>query len=192
MVPPSLAFAGVVLNNRTLVEAAHEQCLLYREGMRNESAGLWAHILLGEGIEDTNRWLTGNAWAAYGMMRVLATIVRSPWAGDMQQEVRDLQGWVTEILGTSQNHMVRRVCCRSYIPLQSTRSQVVLSKDETDRSRPTMIYCETTLTTSLRSRMRPVQHSWPLLPCTSHLPACSSVTSAVRHADHVAVGECRP
>lgn len=109
MVPPSLAYAGVVLNNQTLVSIAHEQCLLYREGMRNASAGLWAHILLGEGIEDTNRWLTGNAWAAYGMMRVMATIMRSPWANDMQSEVNDLQGWVREIVGTSQNHLVGSV-----------------------------------------------------------------------------------
>lgn len=106
MVPPSLAFAGVLLNNQSLVSIAHEQCLLYREAMRNESAGLWAHILLGTGIQDTNRWLTGNAWAAFGMMRVLATIQRSPWAGDMGSEISDLQGWVREIVSTSQNYLV--------------------------------------------------------------------------------------
>jgi rhamnogalacturonyl hydrolase YesR len=106
MVPPSLAFAGVLLNNQTLVNIAHEQCQLYRQAMRNESAGLWAHILLGTGIEDRNRWLTGNAWAAYGMMRVLATIQRSPWAGEMGGEISDLQNWVTEIMSTSQNHLV--------------------------------------------------------------------------------------
>jgi len=106
MVPPSLAFAGVLLNNQTLVNIAHEQCQLYRTAMRNESAGLWAHILLGEGIQDTNRWLTGNAWAAYGMMRVLATIQRSPWAGEMASEISDLQNWVVEIMSTSQEHLV--------------------------------------------------------------------------------------
>lgn len=109
MVPPSLAFAGVVLNNQTLVSDAYQQCMLYREAMRNESAGLWAHILMGEGIQDTNRWLTGNAWAAYGMLRVLATIVRSPWANDMQSQVSDLDGWIREILGTSQSHLVRHI-----------------------------------------------------------------------------------
>jgi len=106
MVPPSLAFAGVLLNNQTLVNIAHEQCQLYRQAMRNESAGLWAHILLGTGIEDRNRWLTGNAWAAYGMMRVLATIQRSPWAGEMGSQISDLQNWVGEIMSTSQNHLV--------------------------------------------------------------------------------------
>jgi hypothetical protein len=76
MVPPSLAFAGVLLNNQTLVNIAHEQCQLYRQAMRNESAGLWAHILLGTGIED------------------------------MGGEISDLQNWVTEIMSTSQNHLV--------------------------------------------------------------------------------------
>jgi rhamnogalacturonyl hydrolase YesR len=107
MVPPSLAFAGVLYNNQTLLSIAHEQCMLYREALRNQEAGLWAHILLGTGIQDSNRWLTGNAWAAYGMMRVLATIQRSPWAGQMGSEISDLQNWVTEIVSTSQNHMVR-------------------------------------------------------------------------------------
>lgn len=106
MVPPSLAFAGVLLNNQTLVSIAHEQCQLYRSAMRNETAGLWAHIILGEGIQDMNRWLTGNAWAAYGMMRVLATIQKSPWAGEMGSEISDLQSWVTEIVSKSQEYLV--------------------------------------------------------------------------------------
>lgn len=110
MVPPSLAFAGVLLNNQTLVSIAHEQCQLYRSAMRNETAGLWAHILLGEGIQDTNRWLTGNAWAAYGMMRVLATIQKSPWAGEMGSEISDLQSWVTEIVSKSQEYLVGLDC----------------------------------------------------------------------------------
>lgn len=115
MVPPSLAFAGVVLNNQTLVSIAHEQCRLYREGMRDQSSGLWAHILLGEGVSDPNRWLTGNAWAAYGMMRVMATIMRSPWANDMQSQVSDLQNWVREIVGTCQSHMVSLISLYSLV-----------------------------------------------------------------------------
>jgi hypothetical protein len=74
--------------------------------MRNESAGLWAHILLGTGIEDRNRWLTGNSWAAYGMMRVLSTIQWSPWAGEMGAEIEDLKNWVTEIVSTSEKYLV--------------------------------------------------------------------------------------
>ena len=92
MAPPFLAYYGVATNNASLLEEAVNQCLLYREILRaNTSAsparpptthpllasGLWTHIL-GPFNNDPGIWSTGNAWAAAGMMRVLATLVKAP------------------------------------------------------------------------------------------------------------------
>lgn len=41
--------------------------------------------------------LLGNAWAASGMLRVLATIQHSPWASSMQSETKDLTSWIGEV-----------------------------------------------------------------------------------------------
>lgn len=104
MVPPSLAFAAVMLNNQTLLSEAVTQCQLYRQGLR-QTTGLWAHILQGNGTQDTGLWATGNGWAAYGMLRVLATVKWSPWAGSMGTEMSNLQSWVEEILSNSRAYV---------------------------------------------------------------------------------------
>jgi len=92
MAPPFLAYYGVATNNASLLEEAVNQCLLYREILQaNTTAstasppithpllafGLWTHIL-GPVNNDPGIWSTGNAWAAAGMMRVLATLVKAP------------------------------------------------------------------------------------------------------------------
>jgi hypothetical protein len=41
------------------------------------ASGLWTHIR-GPVINDPGIWSTGNAWAAAGMMRILATLVKFP------------------------------------------------------------------------------------------------------------------
>jgi hypothetical protein len=92
MAPPFLAYYGVATNNASFLAEAVNQCLLYREILHaNTSAspaspptthpiaasGLWTHIL-GPVSDDPGIWSTGNAWAAAGMMRVLATLVKAP------------------------------------------------------------------------------------------------------------------
>ena len=92
MAPPFLAYYGVATNNASFLEEAVNQCLLYREILlANTSAfpayppithplvasGLWTHIL-GPVHDDPGIWSTGNAWAAAGMMRILATLVKAP------------------------------------------------------------------------------------------------------------------
>jgi len=58
---------------------------------------LWRHIVLGNRTDPTH-WATGNAWAAAGALRVLATIQRSHASKSMRSHQRDLMKWVGETL----------------------------------------------------------------------------------------------
>ncbi|KDQ58245.1 hypothetical protein JAAARDRAFT_155953 [Jaapia argillacea MUCL 33604] len=105
MVPPFLAYYGVTSGNRTVVEEAYNQVKLYRNYLRDASAGgLWKHVVLGSG-QDLGHWSTGNGWAAAGMLRVLATIQRSSFANGMKNEQIDLANWVREIHGAMYSHL---------------------------------------------------------------------------------------
>jgi rhamnogalacturonyl hydrolase YesR len=95
MVPPFLAYYGVMTNNNTLVEEAYNQIRLYRDVLLDDT-GMWQHIRMG-GFEDMGHWSTGNGWAAMGMLRVLATIRGSQWADSMKGQARDLENWIKEI-----------------------------------------------------------------------------------------------
>ncbi|KDR72687.1 hypothetical protein GALMADRAFT_252889 [Galerina marginata CBS 339.88] len=92
MAPPFLAYYGVASNNATILQIAVEQCLLYRQALQANTtsitatppnthpasaSGLWTHIL-GPVNMDPGIWSTGNAWAAAGAMRVLATVAKAP------------------------------------------------------------------------------------------------------------------
>lgn len=89
MVPPTLAYWAVQTNNSTLLDIAIQQCNLYHNVLSvpaNEggdynpwnAAGLWHHIIgPPDGNNDNGIWSTGNAWAAAGMSRVLATAKNS-------------------------------------------------------------------------------------------------------------------
>ncbi|CAL1701771.1 unnamed protein product [Somion occarium] len=99
MVPPFLAYYGVLTDNQTLVREAYNQIKLYRDYLRDDGAnGLWKHVLLGSSGNDEGHWSTGNAWAAAGMLRVLGTIQHSPFPKSFKNEQKDLQKWVTEIM----------------------------------------------------------------------------------------------
>ncbi|KAF9255369.1 glycoside hydrolase family 105 protein [Marasmius fiardii PR-910] len=107
MVPPFLAFYGVMTGNKTLVSDAYGQIKLYRDNLRDTNANnLWKHIVIpsGGGTADNGHWSTGNAWAAAGMTRVLATIHNSDFAGDFEDEQGDLENWISEIHGGMYSH----------------------------------------------------------------------------------------
>jgi hypothetical protein len=106
MVPPFLAYFGAVTNNQTLVQAAFDQIAAYRKGLQDGETKLWRHMSEGPEAEDPNLWATGNAWAAAGIMRVLATIKRSQFAGSMGDQMTQLQVWAAEILSASKTYMV--------------------------------------------------------------------------------------
>ncbi|KAH9850434.1 Six-hairpin glycosidase-like protein [Lenzites betulinus] len=97
MVPPFLAYYGVLTQNQTLVQQAYDQCRLYRQYLvDDEAGGMWKHITLGSNT-DSGHWSTGNGWAAAGMLRVLGTIQHSQYSGSMKSQAKDLTNWVAEI-----------------------------------------------------------------------------------------------
>ncbi|KAF5378135.1 hypothetical protein D9615_007521 [Tricholomella constricta] len=98
MVPPFLAYYGVITQNRTLLISAYDQIKFYRSYLRDTSANnLWKHVLLGTSGNDEGHWSTGNAWAAAGMLRVLGTIQNSQYAKSLKREQKDLAAWIKEI-----------------------------------------------------------------------------------------------
>ncbi|KAJ7109388.1 Six-hairpin glycosidase-like protein [Mycena epipterygia] len=102
MVPPFLAYYGVLTGNTTLITEAYNQIKLYRNYLRDTSAkNLWKHIVLGndtsDGANDEGHWSTGNGWAAAGMLRVLATMKNSPYSKSFSSQQNDLASWVKEI-----------------------------------------------------------------------------------------------
>lgn len=109
MAPPFLAYYGLLTNNQTLLTDAYTQISLYRKYLRDTTANnLWQHIVLGNGSEvanDPGHWSTGNAWAAAGMLRVLATIQASPFSSDMSSQQNDLGDWVSEIHDAMYPHL---------------------------------------------------------------------------------------
>lgn len=65
MVPPFLAYYGLLTNNQTLLMDAYTQIKLYRNYLRDTAAGnLWAHIVLGNNsngvANDPGHWSTGG------------------------------------------------------------------------------------------------------------------------------------
>ncbi|KAJ3504288.1 hypothetical protein NMY22_g17976 [Coprinellus aureogranulatus] len=96
MLPPFLAYYGVITDNKTAVDQAYNQIRVYHDQLYDSSAGVWRHIVGGDGA-DNGYWATGNAWAAAGMLRVYATIDHSKWSGKMKNEKKDLKKWVNEI-----------------------------------------------------------------------------------------------
>jgi hypothetical protein len=100
MAPPFIAYYGALQcesEGDSMMWMAYEQVKLYREELFDEKVGLWRHIALGNGT-DHKHWATGNAWAAAGALRVLATIQRSHASESMRSHQEDLMKWVGEIL----------------------------------------------------------------------------------------------
>jgi rhamnogalacturonyl hydrolase YesR len=100
MVPPFLAYYGALEGGETgvdLLREAHHQCEVYRETLYDADVSLWRHIALGSS-QLNQHWGTGNGWAAYGMTRVLATIMAVPEAHELQSEQEDLRNWIKEII----------------------------------------------------------------------------------------------
>ncbi|KAM0747198.1 hypothetical protein T439DRAFT_328960 [Meredithblackwellia eburnea MCA 4105] len=100
MVPPFLAFYGVVMNQPSVVTQSYNQIKLYRNYLRDSSTGLWKHVELGS-YQDNGLWGTGNAWAAAGMTRVLATMMHCSDSEDYSSQISDLSSWINEILSAT-------------------------------------------------------------------------------------------
>ncbi|PFH49372.1 hypothetical protein AMATHDRAFT_147815 [Amanita thiersii Skay4041] len=110
MAPPFIAFYGAVHNKIGLLKEAVNQCSQYRQILRanttKELSGAWIHIM-GDAHPDPGIWSTGNAWAAAGMLRVLATVQKAPIsrsdASWQKRAVLDLSNWIDEILTAAMN-----------------------------------------------------------------------------------------
>lgn len=102
MMPPFVAYYGMLTRNQSLMQTAYDQIRLYRNSMRitdGAGQGLWGHILLGNGTwSDGGAWCTGNGWVSAGMLRVLATIEQSQSSLAMVDQKQDLIDWINEIL----------------------------------------------------------------------------------------------
>ncbi|CUS07513.1 unnamed protein product [Tuber aestivum] len=96
MVPPYLAYHGAYKSDEWLLRQAISQCALYRDVLKSPS-GLWTHIE-GPQSADRGRWSTGNAWAAAGILRVLATITKAPQSRGWRAEQDLLKSYLKEIL----------------------------------------------------------------------------------------------
>ncbi|KAJ7081180.1 family 88 glycosyl hydrolase [Mycena belliarum] len=113
MAPPFIAYFAADTNNATLLQIAYEQCGLQREVLllgsnattpspvgSGTTSGRWHHIV-GPQSADPGLWSTGNGWAAMGMARVLATVLKAPVglaAAWQASAVADLTAWIKEII----------------------------------------------------------------------------------------------
>ncbi|KIJ36672.1 hypothetical protein M422DRAFT_61143 [Sphaerobolus stellatus SS14] len=99
---PFIAYYGAMTNNQSLLMQAYTQCQLYRNAllMSNGPTGpLWAHIRDDSGsFIDQGLWASGNGWAAQGMLRVQAILMKSSFASSFTSEINDLKSWVKQIL----------------------------------------------------------------------------------------------
>ncbi|KAJ7762982.1 hypothetical protein B0H16DRAFT_1718816 [Mycena metata] len=130
MAPPFIAFFAADSNNASLLETAYVQCGLYREVILfgSDSAtpspvgtsptnGSWHHIV-GPQSADPGLWSTGNGWAAAGMTRVLATILKAPVAHNAPWRaaaVSDLTAWIKEIVDGARAQPTESGLLRNYL-----------------------------------------------------------------------------
>lgn len=101
MIPPSLAYYSPFASNVSYITEAYYQCKYYREVLQaNTTAdwkGLWTHIV-GPQSQTLGIWLTGNGWAALGMLRVYATILHWERTSKWTARPTNLKTWIYEIL----------------------------------------------------------------------------------------------
>lgn len=102
MAPPFMAYAAADTHNLSLLKLAVEQISLYRQILiSNGTDKVWHHII-GPHNQDLGLWSTGNGWAAGGMARVLATVLKAPVALRdsrwRERAIKELTAMVKEII----------------------------------------------------------------------------------------------
>ncbi|KAM6492136.1 family 88 glycosyl hydrolase [Amanita muscaria] len=106
MAPPFIAYYGAAHDDISLLHEAVNQVANYQQVLlanRTSQAqiGSWVHIV-GPQSADPGLWSTGNAWAAAGMLRVLATIQKAPVARQdpvwLNKSVRQMSFYIQQIL----------------------------------------------------------------------------------------------
>jgi hypothetical protein len=80
--------------------------------------------IIGPQNQDTGLWSTGNAWAAAGMARVLATIMKTPIAASTSwrsDAIADLTSWIQEIIDDAMSFSMDGGLLRNYLDDTSMR-----------------------------------------------------------------------
>ncbi|KAK7018279.1 hypothetical protein R3P38DRAFT_2982060 [Favolaschia claudopus] len=134
MAPPFIAFYAADSNDLSLLHEAYSQCGFYREILlfnsnstsfspigTSPTNGLWRHIVGPQGA-DPGTWSTGNGWAAMGMARVLATLLKAPVSQDKgascewcSAAIKDLSSWIKEILDGARASQLDQGLLRNYL-----------------------------------------------------------------------------
>lgn len=121
MVPPFLAFYAADQEDTQLLQESVRQCLLYRQVLQANNTGnlngVWLHIV-GPKSADLGLWSTGNAWAAAGMTRVLATVTKAPSVSSTawrQQAIGNLTVHIKEIIDGTMNASQDGGLLRNYL-----------------------------------------------------------------------------
>lgn len=100
MVPPFLAYLSVSTGEIDYLNTALTQIHLYRDELRiseGQHTGQWRHII-GPQNQDKGAWASGCGWAAMGMARVLATVMKWRTTRDWKDEQAQLKGYILELL----------------------------------------------------------------------------------------------
>ena len=104
MAPPFLAYYAADKSDASLLSQVVQLCNQYRQVLRanitGPSEGTWEHII-GPQSQDTGLWSTGNGWAAAGMARVLAVVMKSPIAAKQTWRYKaqgQLRNYIREII----------------------------------------------------------------------------------------------
>lgn len=151
MAPPFLAYYAVYKNDEALLRETIRQVGLYREVLK-KSNGLWTHIK-GPNSPDPGSWSTGNAWAAAGITRVLATVIKAPMSKGWTTEINLLKSYIKEILDAAMT--IGQVSDRRLI---AAVGNLQILTDHDTNSRKRMDCFETTSTTRAGSGRSPEQH----------------------------------
>lgn len=120
MAPPFLAYYAADANNGSLLMLSVQQCTFYHQILvSNNTSKNWAHIV-GPESQDLGLWSTGNGWAAGGMARVLATLLKAPLAQAIDaawcaQAIGDLSGMIKEILDGAMDSPAEGGLLRNYL-----------------------------------------------------------------------------
>ncbi|KAH9477640.1 hypothetical protein JR316_0009866 [Psilocybe cubensis] len=121
MVPPFLAYYAADKGDNALLQEAVRQLSLYRQVLQPNATtgpnGLWMHII-GPESQDTGYWATGNAWAAAGISRVLATVIKAPGVTNevwRQQAITQLTAYIKEIIDAAMVAPLDNGLIRNYV-----------------------------------------------------------------------------
>ncbi|KAJ8095568.1 hypothetical protein PM082_023098 [Marasmius tenuissimus] len=122
MVPPFMSYYAVDTNDTTLLQDSVKLCSDYRQVLKANLTdtphdGVWVHIV-GPQSPDDGLWASGNGWAAGGMARVLATVMKAPshltqgWA---DEAITDLTTWIKEIIDGARGAPMDNGLLRNYL-----------------------------------------------------------------------------